>query len=313
MFGPECDIDYYDRTAAKVGVTRALVIPTLTHELRTEDFTERSCIWTEKGEEVVYQRELVYKNGSKKVERDPANPYHLMNQATLEKVRELNKQSRIRYYFLPKVHPILDDEKEVRGFVRNQETVGLKVHGLAAHITPEQMPEWIVELANRNDKAVYVHTDYYNRDYSDERTPDYLLNIISKNTPKSWISWAEKTRPKRLYLAHLVRMDPEAIEFVNESRGVITGLGPDFMLQNELIRLKRPTSNILHDALTLLKPTKLVFSTDFAWNVFDRRNWGSFDWQTKDRLSEEAAKLGLDESLLDSVMFRNAIRFFRLN
>ena len=165
LFGPKCDISYYDSIASEMGVTRAFVIPSVTHELRTKNFVEKSCIWEVRNGKTTYRRELLYPDGKKKIEMHPKNPYHLMNLHALETIRSLNKRSKIKYHLLAKVHPLLDDEREVRSLLAEGDVVGIKINGIATHTIPEEVPEWIAEVANKSKKVVFVHTDYLDRKF----------------------------------------------------------------------------------------------------------------------------------------------------
>jgi len=242
----------------------------------------------------------------------PVNPYSRMNRFVLGEVKSLNKQGKMSYYFIPKVHPVLDAPEEVEKLLREPECVGLKIQGLATHVVPEDVPRWVAILANEYCKVVMVHTDYLDKDIKDERIPRHLRRIIAGNTPMQWINWARKNELRKMYLAHLARLDVEAINEVNNSEGFVLGLGPDRMLQGEPMRLSMKTDGILYDALQLVDPNKLVFSTDYAWNVFDRKDWQSFDWSTIERLIEEGQKLGVSEQELEKILQGNALDFFRL-
>ncbi len=311
-FGPESDIDYYDQQARQIGITRSIIIPTLTHKIQVEDFTEVSCIWEETPGGVVYKR-LIRRGDKDDVEVNPRNPYATMNRYVLSEVRRLNQSSTIKYYFIPKVHPVLDTEEEVSSLVGQPETVGLKINGLASHVTPEEVPAYIASLTRDFRKPLFVHTDWLNSDFQDSRIPQYLHHLIKGNNPCAWLDWVNRNFPYRVLLAHLARMDMQAIREVNDSESVAIGLGPDMMLQAEPMRLAQPSDNILRDALTTIDADKLLFCTDFAWNVYDRTDWSAFDWDTIERLKEVSREVGMTKQELSDILSGNAIRFFNLD
>jgi len=312
VFGPNCDIDYYNKISSGLGITKAIIMPTLTHELKTSEFIERSCIWERKGSDTIYRREIFYPSGEIIREINPENPYRFMNRYALKKIRNLNMNSQIEYFFIPKIHPILDTKEEIESLISEKEVVGLKINGLATYTSPNQIPEYIVRLTEEHHKPLLVHTDYLNPKFDDVRIPTNLRQIISKNTPKAWLDWAESIKPYKMFLAHLARMDKDSIDRVNNLENIVIGLGPDIMLQDEPMRLREPTTNILRDALMCINNKKLLFSSDFAWNVYDRTKWGDFDWGTKDRLEEEATKLNIEEKVIYGILGKNAIDFFGL-
>jgi|SRR3989344_474128 len=312
VFGPDCDLDYYDIKAREIGITRALVMPTITHELKISNLIERSCIWEKENDHITYTLHILRGNNWE-IKPAKSNPYSLMNFHTLEKIRELNRNSQIKYYFLPKVHPFLDTKEELERLLNEEETVGIKINGLATHTSPKDMPEWIVKIANEYDVVIFVHTDFLNPNLEDNRTPDYLKHIIHSNCPIGWLKWAQQYSPKKIYFAHLARMDDNVAREIYNLENISIGIGPDIMLQDEPIRLKNSTNNILNDALKIFNFKQLMYSTDFAWNVFDRREWGNFDWETHQRLKKEALALNLSEYQLYRILGQNAIDFFQLD
>jgi predicted TIM-barrel fold metal-dependent hydrolase len=312
LFGPNCDILYYDKKAQERGITHALVMPTLTHELKKRGLKEKSCIWEKSKDKIIYKN-IIQLGGREKETINPQNPYKLMNKECSKKIDELNNNSKIQYFFIPKIHPFLDTSKEIESLLSNSQVKGLKLNGLASHVSPEDIPSWLPDLIKKYDKPLMVHTDYLNPNYDISQIPPHLREIIKKNNPLSWLKWIEKNDSFKTYLAHLARFDKRAIEKINYLDNIIIGMGPDLMLQTESARLKEPTSNILQDILRIINPDRLVFSTDFAWNVHTRENWESFDWESVSRLKKEAKKQRINQKDLEKILGENALRFFNLS
>ncbi|MFH1503587.1 MAG: hypothetical protein ABIE36_02935 [Candidatus Diapherotrites archaeon] len=63
---------------------------------------------------------------------------------------------------------------------------------------------------------------------------------------------------------------------------------------------------------TKIKNDKLLFSTDFAWNIYDRTNFRNFDWESIKRVKKEADNLCLSKNEAYNILGENAIKFFNL-
>lgn len=310
--GPNNNLSIYDKIAKNLGVTHALVLPTSTHVLDFGEFREESCIWEDSPTGVRYFKRIKPHNGEIREEDNPKSPSAIMNTLTLEKIRSLNRVSSIKYFFIPIVHPVLDTSEDLENFLSEKETVAIKIHGLSTHTTSNDIPEWIVTLANKYNKVVYIHTDFLNPSYEQSKNPTALVKIIEKNTPKSWLDWSMSKKVQKLHLSHLVRMDYDTMHAINALDNVVVGTGPDLMLQNEPHRLKNPTDDIFFDALRHLSDKRIVFSSDYAYNVKSRNHWSESDWQSITRLVDAAQLLKLTDEAIESMLGLNAIKFFEL-
>lgn len=309
VFGPDCNLDIYIKNATFQGINKSIIIPTSTHEIETEGGIERACIWEEKNNKISYRKEVVNKDEILII-YNPKNPFYLMNNSTLKEIRNRNKNNTsIKLFFAPKVHPILCTYSSMKMFLAEPETVAIKIHGIASHISPSEIPEWLIKLSKEYDKPFIIHTDFFNVNFQDERIPSYLYNIISKNQPLQWINWAKKNEI-RAYLSHGLRLDETSAEEVNKSNNLVVGMGPDLMLQDEPMRLKKQTDDYLADLVRIISPNKLVFSTDYRWNVRKRYEWDNLDWETHKRLQQKRFNLSTDD--LESILEGNAKNFFKL-
>lgn len=238
----------------------------------------------------------------KKIE-NPVNPYNKFNRHVANSVRMLNKNNHaIDFYFVPKVHPILD-EKNALDKVIDENTVMIKVHGLATHTVPTDIAEWICGLARELDIPLIVHTDYLNHRKIQESILDRLCR---ENSPMAYIQWAIKSKVK-LVLNHGARLDPEAIHIVNNEESLMLMSGPDCHLESRPDHLAIETKDYVKSLFSMASPDKVMFSSDFAWNVSQRGIWQPRKWDSVQRIQDILSHANAVKVLRD-----NAINFLKL-
>ncbi len=297
--------------APLIGITKAILIPTGTHVLQLENGTEeKSCIWSTENGNLVFKRVIV-EGKREKQEINPPNPYQRMNSHSLQTIKYYNAtQNKIKFYFAPKTHPVLDNPNTLIEFLQEPLTVAIKIQGLAAHTTPKDIPEWLIELSKRYDKPFIIHTDYL--DTNVIWVNEEISHLIRNNSPYMWAKWA-KEKGVRAYLAHGLRLDPQAADVVNNSNNLMVGLGPDILLGKEQERLAIKNQNYLETLFNLVDENKITFSTDYRWNVFNRDKWDDLDWKTHERIIAYANKRGKNKSFLLKIFHENAENFFRID
>jgi len=308
VFGPNSDLETYLYHAPFRGITKAILIPTPTHTLQLEDGTkEKSCVWFIENENLVFKR-IIVEGEKEKQEINPLNPYQRMNLYSLQNVKHYNEiQNKIKFYFAPKIHPILDNPDTLIEFLQEPSTIAIKINGLATHTTPQNIPEWLIELSKEYDKPFIIHTDYLDSDAN--WVNKEISHLIRSNSPYMWAQWAKKKGVKAC-LAHGLRLDPLAADVVNSSNNLIVGLGPDKLLENEQERLVIKNQNYLETLFNLVDENKIIFSTDYRWNVFDRGKWDDLDWETHERIITYANKRGKSKGFLSKIFYENAQEFF---
>jgi hypothetical protein len=309
VFGPSSDVEIYIKNASKYGVFKTILIPTGTHELILPNGDiEKSCIWLSDGEKIIYRRYIINKEGDVLQEDAPRNPYSYMNQFCYSKVKDLNKeQSKIKFYFAPKVHPKLDEKEEIEKYLSLDEVVAIKIQGLASYTIPTEVPPYLISLCKSYDLPLMVHTDF--RRSSKE---DAMSKLIQQNTATKWAKWAMENNV-RTYLAHGLRLEPEATKIVNSTENLfMVGLGPDKLLNNEKDNLAIPVNDYLTYLFDTVSHDKICFNYDYPWNVKNRGEWNQLDWDTSKRIIKYAKRRNLDESFLEMVFKKNAEEFFEL-
>lgn len=76
--------------------------------------------------------------------------------------------------------------------------------------------------------------------------------------------------------------------------------GPDCLSELDKERLAIPTDDYVRTLFGLARPEKVMFSTDFAWNVNDRGAWKDLRWDSIERIrkllnTEDQEKSSLKE------------------
>ena len=94
---------------------------------------------------------------------------------------------------------------------------------------------------------------------------------------------------------------------------MIVGLGPDLLLEKEDERLYIDLygKKYLDVLFQLLNEDKVVFSTDYAWNVKKRGLWENLDWETISRIRKYAKRNNKTKEFLEKVFYKNAHSFLK--
>ena len=309
VFGPDSNIEDYLDNAYNMGVVKTIMIPTGTHELELPDGNiERSCIWFNESGKILFKRLLLDNFGTLLDEQtNPVNPYLLMNKFCYESLKKINKkQKKIRFYFCPKIHPILDKEEEVVNYFSLKEVIAFKIQGISSYTSPKDVPNWLIDFIKTSNKPLMIHTDYRVKEKKDG-----LDKIIRDNRASEWAKWAVHNN-LRTYLAHGLCLDPLAIDIVNNSDLFMVGLGPDLMLNQEKNSLAPQNIDYLTYLFDNIHHEKICFNYDYRWNVSKRGNWSALDWESPNRIINCAKKFRYSETFLRNILFYNGINFFNI-
>lgn len=304
--GPDCDMDTY-LTHMQNRTTAVMLIPTPSHDHIYGDGTrEISCMWEDNDGAVTYS--VRRQRNGRQMEINPTNPYFDFNGAIIEQARVLTARTGIEFYVAAKCHPVLDSPERFEETLRAPEVRAIKIHGLATHTTPAQIPAWLPDLSKRTGVPFFIHTDYHQA--STTATPMELL--MSANTSKKWYAWV-KEHDARAYLAHGLRLDLETLAAVSNDLNILIGIGPASLLQTEQDRLLVRTDNYLQTLLASTNPQRIAFCTDYRWNVWERQQWNNLDWSSDERTIETARQLGFSQENINGILHDNAEKFFMRN
>ena len=216
------------------------------------------------------------------------NPYERANDIIYYMTQ---KRKDFRFYYVPLLHPKYYSEEDIIKQINRGAKI-FKIHGVACGIDPKQIDEEFFRLLEKYNIKLIIHTDYSEKE-----------NILSKNSAMNWISVLQKYNIN-VYFAHAVRLDYKAIDIINNDCRYIIGIGPDKLLgkdgQNYI-----DTDYFLEYCFRRFKEDKIVFDTDYPWNIQDRDDY-RFDWESPKRI-----KSLLDDKKAQKVLAKNIINFIK--
>lgn len=308
VFGPDCNLNLYLENQ-NIHLKKVIIIPSPTHEHAFGKEKEKSCLWEEKNGKINYSK-IIYSGGKRKSIKNPINPYLRFNKFVLNFFGDFNKKSKIDFFVAPKLHPKLDNEDAFKEIIKHPLTKAIKIHGLATHSTPKDMPDWIVDFSKKHKIPFFIHTDYYNSLENLDGFGKEMLNVISKNNARDWFDWAVFNK-LRAFLAHGASLDLDVIEEVNNSKGFILGIGPESLNQKEQGRLKTPSKNYLKTLMEHTRGNNLAYCSDYRWNISKRGDWNSLDWNGPDKVIKIGRELGFSDKRIRNILYSNACSFFR--
>lgn len=308
FLGPECSIHRYVIEAKKLGIVATIASPGPTPEVIEDDRIIRPCLWEVRGSTVGYFRqEIDLSTGEDHIRDSKSNPYHETNLRLIEEARKHNQgNTGHKILIMPIHHPILDTPQEVKSLLSLDDTIALKVHGIATFTGPQDIPQSTIDLLNTVGKPIVVHTDMYRV----EATHD-IHTAYQVNDPVSWVNWARDSGVKTL-ITHGARLSPEALSLAESTSNIVVGISPDILLMAEPNRLSQDTDDFLFELFSAVSPKKIVFDVDYGWNVNERNQWGNSDWQVCERVNKAADRAGLGQKDLEKIYYLNAVRFYNI-
>jgi hypothetical protein len=307
-FGPDCDFDLYAKNARELGITQAVVFPTPTHIVETPDGTETNCLWRPgTNAQHRYYIEHTKHDGSRTTVEQPPMPYDAYNRSTLQFVKEWNRRGDSPHLTMAaKIHPHLDDPKSLDR-LSEEDIVAWKIHGIATHSNPEEFPRWMGEFLRSDGRPLVVHTDWY-RGKKDAETPmaTALRELCEANTPPAYIRWALRERVK-LCINHGARLHIPSIHIINNEPDLMMAYGPDSHLEARQDHLARDTTDYPDALFAHARTDKVMFSTDYRWNVDGDAAWDALRWDSIERIRR---LLSTEDQ--HKVLAENAISFYGL-
>jgi len=287
-----------------------MIIPSPTHIHNFKDFKEISCLWKKEGKKIIYEKIKYYKN-KKKIIINPKNPYRLFNEYILDFFSTFKFKNK-KFYVALKFHPKLDEPIYFEECLKNPLVKSIKIHGLATHCGPEDIPNWIVNLSKKYDKPFFIHTDYFNPENKVDHIREDMYEIMEKNDSRKWFDWVIK-KGVRAFLAHGARLDLEVIKGVNNSKKIVLGIGPESKMNLEKKRLKIDVKNYLEKIIDLVDPEKLIYCSDFRWNLKEIGNDIDLEWETPNKIQNICKKKGFSDEKIQAILMGNATTFFNCN
>jgi hypothetical protein len=295
----EGNVSTYLKTAEKLHVTTSNIMPVPCPTYKTSKGTTQALIWEGVPSGFRYFRKTLSESGTV-VEENPVNPYAEANNNLRQVIDKKNSGINLRY--VPLIHPLLDAQEQVEKIL-SQRPIAVKIHGIAAGITPKQVPEGLLRVIASSRIPVIVHTDNFSK--KPKTSFDYLRR---ENRAIKWIDIFEKTGV-RGYISHGAYLCPESFERINNTDQFLLGIGPVRLLQEDkeffLQESPQDESTIYpRKIFEQVEIGKVAFDIDFPCNTYD------VDFTMPEAISRELAIAELSESEKGKVLSKNSIDFF---
>lgn len=307
--GPDNAPQEYFTNVENIDIAVSVVSPGPCPEYFTADSLYRPCRWKYIDGRFQYFQQFCNPESRELYDERSANqnPFHEINIKLLNDLENEYKLRKTEVFVTPLYHPLLDSEDEIKTLISHNRVVGLKLHGVATATGPETVPQAIADVLRKTQKVLVVHTDNYIKTPAKPLHHTYLMN-----NPTKWVRWAIENDVKVL-ITHGARLSRDAISLAMEHKNIVIGIAPGILIMNsDLDRLETPTKNFEKDLLSIVPIDQLVFDIDYGWNVINRNDWQSNDWDMCQRIDLIASELGIDAQKLESFYSGNAERFFNL-
>lgn len=294
------ELDDYIKYCKVLGISHAFLMPTPWPKYFDDDGKEvTSLIW----EHMNYKTKIYYSIFNGKKEQIYKNPYKQVNLKYFDLIK--NNNSKIRLEYIPLVHGVLDTPDYLYELLDNIKPKAIKMHGFASGFSPEEIKPEICEILRCFDLPIILHTSVYNYNYGYGYDTKYWRNECH---PNRWVKFLKENNLKGV-LNHGACLNDDSILEVNRNDNLMIGIGPDLDILRDFFKVdidKKTYNNIGY--LKLLKEKvltcKLLFDVDFNWNIDN----GQLDYLQIERFSKI-----WNESELDSILYGNAIKYYKLN
>lgn len=287
------DVDFYVKKAKEHGINAALAMSVPCPVFKEDNKEEILSYYELENGEIKHYH--VEKRPDKEIwipHLQGINPYKKANDMIYKMSQE---RKDFQFEYVPLLHPKYYSEEDIVENINRGAQI-FKIHGIACGINPKDIDPEFFKLLEKYKVKLIIHTDYSHKD-----------DLASQNNAMNWIQTLDKYNI-RAYLAHAARLDPEAIDIINNDYRYIVGLGPDKYLGNCGINYQRP-DDLLETIFDSFDIGKVVFDMDYPWNIYginkEVRNIDlRHDWKTIDRLDHY-----LNPEEKQKVLKRNIINF----
>lgn len=303
--GPDSDFELYKEKAKDIKVESSCLAPGPCPKFIKGNQTFYPCLWELEDGNISYKKVTSSEKGEISERADP-NPYKSSNENLFKTIRVANKLDGFtKFYATPLHHPILDTEDEIERLCQQEETKGIKVHGIASYTSPADIEDKTIEMLKKFDLPLIVHTDYF------DNPQNTIQRAYQKNNPEGWVDFAIRSGVKLVAL-HGACLSYRAIEKAKKQSNIRIGISPDLLMMTEPERLEKETDNFALDLFRMADPSQLLFDIDYSWNVNGRGDWENQDWNMEERYVRAAKEAGYSDSDIESIFKNNAKEFMKL-
>ena len=269
------DVDFYVEKAKQNGVGAALAMSVPCPVIKEGDREEILSYYEEENGKIKHYH--VEKRPDKEIwipHLQGENPYKKANDAIYKMTQE---RKDFIFEYVPLLHPKYFSEEDIAENVKRGAKI-FKIHGIAAGVNPKEIDPAFFKLLEKYGAKLIIHTDFSHKD-----------DLASQNNAMNWLEALQKYHI-RAYFAHAARLQPDAIDIINQDYRYIVGLGPDRYLGNIRMNYQNP-DDMLGTILDTFYTDKVVFDLDYPWNIRginrECKNIDlGMDWKTIQRLDK---------------------------
>ncbi len=229
------------------------------------------------------------------------NPYVEVNYE-LKEIVEKNNNQGMSLFYVPMIHPKLDDIEVLDKLIDETDPVALKLHGMWGGFGANDFSKELLDYLEYKGIPLIVHT-HWDSSKKEDRPIRPSEESVAQNNGLAYANLF-KDRNIHVTLNHGARLQKEALEIVNNADNLKVALGPDCVLQNATFRvdqdadtlLKKGYLRILKEAL---KENKIIFDVDYNFNAAYPDSY--LDTRTVERVND------IFYDNLDNVMYNNLL------
>lgn len=302
--GPDWNIFSYYSQAISNKVTDSIIVPTPTHSEEEDGTSIDVWLWKPWKEFLFYNE--IKDNITWEVNKvlTPKDPYIKINRDLKELTKNFSLQN-LQLFAACKTHPFLDTQKAFQ-VISDLDPAFVKIHWIATKSYPEVFPQDFTDILKELWLPILIHSDmfYWEIDQNWWEDKIYLHFLYKKNHPISYIKWAMKNK-LRVCINHWARLDRESINIINNEDNLMLWYWPDSLLEDESERLaEQKVYEYYLELLSLANHNKIIFTSDYSWNVAKRDKWNEYCWESIKRIS----------STKDSkkIFSENALNFYNI-
>lgn len=285
IFHGYTNIDEYIKFAKKSHINAGLIMPVPVPCTNIKDSNSRYMWWTIENGKIKY-------HGNR-------NPFQTINYALFNVIKE-KQNDDIKLFFVPALHPILDDVYELEKLINDTDPVALKIHGIGSGVGPEDVPKELIDIIKKYELPLILHTDRDNGKTKD-RSMIFIRNI---NDSEKWANFLINNEIKGT-LNHGASLNKNTFDIVNKHDFVKVAIGPDLVSCLDENRLEKECKKnyriYLKELRNSLDIKKIIYDADYNWNVL-----GGDDYYSVDRVKEIFTNL--EEQ--DNVLHNNIIEHY---
>ena len=225
------------------------------------------------------------------------NPFMKLNYDLNSLIAQKSSRELI-LLFAAVFHPVMDDMDYFSKLIDETDPIAIKIHGIGSGVGPEDISNDYIKLLQRINIPIIVHTDC---DFG--KGSISMQHVRNINRAINWARSFDKNKIKGI-LNHGASLDKETFNIVNNSEYLTTALGPDKIACLDKNRLfvdcLKDYRNYLQYMKDNLKISKIIYDTDYNWNLHDKND---IDYDSVKRVreifgEEDAIKI-LGNNLMD--------------